>query len=211
MLIRCTRTRVYDDLVGDHTPASIRAIEPVVRPGMRVLVCPGGTGALGARIARLVGPSGAVVSLDHDDESVQFATRRYPLANVAYEKGTSKDIGGETNGAFDAAIVAFADETEEAATNALAEALRIVKGGGWVLVRAEGRVIDESGRGVAADNRALLRHAIAAAGEDAGAPASARIDAVRWLEEPTGTPAVLISLRSDQYLPQDDQDELEQD
>jgi hypothetical protein len=165
---------------------------------MRVLVCPGGTGALGARVARLVGPSGAVVSLEGDDESVQFATRRYPLSNVAYEKGKTRDIGGETNGAFDAAIIAFSDETEEQAAGALAEALRIVQGGGWVLVRAEGRVVDDSGRGVAADNRALVRHAIeAAAGEDSGAPASNRIDALRWLEEPTGTPAVLISLRSD--------------
>src|SRR5262245_45115586 len=70
MRIRCTPQRIYADLslsprayVCDHAGA-------LLRPGMRVLVLGGGTGDAGARLGRLVAPSGAVVSLDRDRESV---------------------------------------------------------------------------------------------------------------------------------------------
>lgn len=201
MLIRCTRARVYDDLVGDRTPTSIRAIETMIRPGMRVLICPGGTGALADRIAGHVGPSGAVVSLEKDAESVQFASSRYARDNIAYEIGTTSQIGGETDGAFDAAIIAFLGEDEDAASATLGEAIRLVADGGWVLARAEGRVRDEPSRAAPADARALLRHALERASPGAeGGPA--RVRTVRWLDEPSGTPAILLLLNSDNASPQ---------
>jgi len=172
-------------------PTSVRAVEPIVRPGMRVLICPGGTGAMADRFARLVGPSGAIVSIDKDEESVRFATCRYPRDNVAFEVAASDDIGGETDGAFDAAVVGLTGEDEDDARAVVSEAMRIVEDGGWLLVRAEGERLDDSGRGRPADARALLRHALAPDEDDR----RRRIREIRWLEEPTGTPAALLLLR----------------
>lgn len=192
MLIKCTRRRIYADLMGDRTPTSIRAVEPMVTPGMRVLICPGGTGTLAGRVARLVGPSGAVVSMETDDESVRFAGLRFPRDNVAFETGGTTDIGGETNGAFDAAFISLTDEDAETALDVVSEAIRIVLDGGWLLIRAEGGQLDEAGRGTPADARALLRRSLAKARQED----RDRVDSVRWLEEASGTPAVLLIMRT---------------
>lgn len=192
MRIHCTRARIYADLMGDRTPTSIRAIEPMVRPGMRVLICPGGTGTLADRVAHLVGPSGAVVSMERDAESVKFASLRFPRDNVAYEVGATTGIGGETNGAFDAAFISLTDEDVETAFAVVAEAMRIVLDGGWLLIRAEGAQLDEAGRGTPADARALLRRSLATAKDGP----TDRVDSVRWLEEASGTPAVLVVIRA---------------
>ncbi len=192
ILIHCTRTRQYADLVGDRTPTSVRAVEPMVRPGMRVLICPGGSGALADRVARLVGPSGAVVALDADEESVRFASKRYPWDNVAFEVGDTTGIGGETNGAFNAAVITLTSEDQESATRVVSESVRVVTDGGWLLLRSEGGRLDETARGAPADARSQLRRALAACERDGGR----RFESSQWLEEPTGTPAVLLILQS---------------
>lgn len=105
MRIRPGEDRVYHDLAG--FPASwLNEIAAHVRPGSRVLILGAGTGALGEIVAALVGESGAVVSIERDGESVRYARRRYPRANVAIELARDDMLEGEIEGAFDAAIVA---------------------------------------------------------------------------------------------------------
>lgn len=133
MRITCTRDRVYADLSRPSRLEAIEAAEAVVMPGMRVLVLEGGTGWAGERVSRRVGPSGAVVSLDRDEESVKFAQRRYRLKNVAFEIGDVNSVKGETDGAFDAAIAigAFTDADVRAP---LEEIWRVVGPGGTLVL-----------------------------------------------------------------------------
>ncbi len=105
MRITCTRVRVYADLTDPPALSALTAAEPLARPGMRALVLGGGTGWAGARLSRVVGPSGAVVSLSDDEESVRFAQRRYRLGNVAFERGGVESLRGETDGAFGLVIL----------------------------------------------------------------------------------------------------------
>src|SRR4029078_2618609 len=66
MRIRCTASRVFADLSTPRLAPVYERAEPLLRPGMRVLILGGGTGDAGAFIAGRVAPSGAVVSLERD-------------------------------------------------------------------------------------------------------------------------------------------------
>lgn len=105
MRIRPGDDRVYHDLTGIPSPW-LSEIGAYVRPGSRVLILGAGTGALGDVVSALTGESGAVVSIERDGESVRYARRRYPRANVAIELARDDMLEGEIEGAFDAAIVA---------------------------------------------------------------------------------------------------------
>lgn len=105
MRIRPGADRVYHDLSG--IPAEwLGEIGVFIRPGSRVLILGAGTGALGDVVSALAGESGAVVTIERDGESVRYARRRYPRANVAIELARGDMLEGEIEGAFDVAIVA---------------------------------------------------------------------------------------------------------
>jgi len=133
MRLHCTRDRVYADLAGPRLLDVYRKSEPLLRPGMRVLIPQGGTGYAGAWAAMRVAPSGAVVSLDADAESVEYAQRRYRLPNASFELGGIEALAGETDGAFDAviAVEAIAPVDDEGAV--AKEFWRLVRPGGWLV------------------------------------------------------------------------------
>lgn len=136
MRITCTRDRVYADLARPERLEPFQAAESVVKPGMRALIVEGGTGWAGERLSRRVGPSGAVVSLDRDEESAKFAQRRYRLSNTAYEAGHVEALKGETDESFDAVIAIEALGEGDAARDALKELWRVVRAGGTLVLGA---------------------------------------------------------------------------
>ena len=134
MRIRCTRERIFADLFTDpRLPACEHALARL-RPGMRVLEIGCGTGSGSARIAQAVGPSGGVVALNKDRESIRFARRRYRFDHLAFEIGSIETLGGELDGAFDAA---FAHYDESLTVENLAEIWRCVAPGGWMLLHQD--------------------------------------------------------------------------
>lgn len=134
MTIRATRTRVYADLIAPRDLAAWDRIEPLVRPGMRALVLRAGTGYAAARLSRLVGPSGAVVALDRDEESVRYAQRRYELDHTAFEVGHLDALRGETDGAFNLVAALDAIAAEDDAPAVVAELWRVVAPGGELVL-----------------------------------------------------------------------------
>ncbi|MCL4220450.1 MAG: methyltransferase domain-containing protein [Phycisphaerales bacterium] len=135
MRIRCQHTRIYADLMPDPRLPAYEALDRIIKPGMRVLELAAGTGAGAALLARTVGPSGGVVALERDGESVRFARRRYPAPHLAIERGGIESLRGELDGSFDA-IVCPAGELDEPT---LGELCRCLAGGGCLAIwgRAE--------------------------------------------------------------------------
>lgn len=134
MRVRFTSERVYADLVGGSALALYRPADAHIRPGMRLLVLGAGTGCGPAWLAGRVGPSGAIVALEEDGESSHYAPRRYPLPNVAFERGAIDALGGELDGSFDG-VVAIGLLADHGARNArLRELWRVLKPGGWMMV-----------------------------------------------------------------------------
>lgn len=134
MSITATATRRFADLMDVPEVRSLGRAEDLARPGQRVLILGGGTGALAALVASWVGPHGAIVSVEHDGESVRFARRRYTLPSVSVERGGAESLAGEVNESFDlvivvAAWVAGAGRRE----SALAEAWRVTRRGGRLI------------------------------------------------------------------------------
>ena len=134
MLIHPTAARVYPDLVPGAASPVHRLVRSRVRPGTRVLDAACGTGAGTAILMACVGPSGAVVALGDDEESVEFAQRRYPGEHVAFELGGLDTLRGEVEGAFDAVVAprpVLSGRDDEAT---LRELWRVVGPGGILLV-----------------------------------------------------------------------------
>lgn len=136
MRIHATARRIYADLAGPRLLSHFQSASEWLTPGMRVLLLEGGTGYAAEWVTERVGPSGAVVSLDRDEEAVVFARRRYRLPHVAYEHGGLEALSGETDGAFDAVFAVDALERSEDLSRALGELWRVVGQGGWLLVAA---------------------------------------------------------------------------
>ena len=137
MVIAATHERVYADLVGARNLASYQAAASAVRPGDRVVVLRAGTGYFGAWLSDLVGPSGAVVALEPDAESVRYARARYRLSNVSFETGGVESLAGETAGAFNAALAIRALLADQDAAATLAELWRVLRPGGILIVGVE--------------------------------------------------------------------------
>ncbi|MEX2218774.1 MAG: class I SAM-dependent methyltransferase [Phycisphaerales bacterium] len=131
--ICATARRIYADLVGPRLLPVYRRAADWVTPGLRILLLEGGTGYAAEWVARQAGPSGAIVSLDRDEESTLFARRRYPYPNIAFETGGLESLSGETDGAFDAVFAVDALGPADDLTRALAELWRVVGEGGWLL------------------------------------------------------------------------------
>lgn len=137
MRIRFTHRRRFADLGHDPRVRFVRSLRGIVRPGDRVLDLGCGTGAGSAELAYGVGPSGGVVAINRDGESIRYARQRYRANHLAYELGWLDTLSGELDGAFHAAIAVdlFRDAKDDPGrTRAIAELWRVVCEGGTVLV-----------------------------------------------------------------------------
>lgn len=155
MRIRATAHRPYADLIGPLRTRVYERLARDVRPGDRVLDAHAATGDGAALLAARVGPSGAVVALEADNESVRYARRRYPLANTAFERAGPSALEGELDHAFDAVIAVDIplrpdpstdnlasrapdddDDDDEGPTRRIAELWRLVRPGGRLALAA---------------------------------------------------------------------------
>lgn len=139
MLIRCSGDRPYEDLLGPIVLDAYTPVEPLIRPGSRVLDARCRTGAGAAWLGALAGPSGSVLALDPDEEAITFARRRYAdtrAAHIAFERGGIDALAGELDGAFDAVVAtgALPNDDDE---RCVRELWRVVRPGG-ILYVAEG-------------------------------------------------------------------------
>ncbi len=131
MRIRATSKRVYTDLMPDPDLQHDSSVLDRIRPGMRVLEVGAGTGGGSAALARAVGPSGGVIALGSDRESIRFARRRYQFNHLAIELGGIESLYGELDHAFDAAIVRCSPLI---AAQEIREVWRCIARGGWMLL-----------------------------------------------------------------------------
>jgi SAM-dependent methyltransferase len=136
MRIRVTPQRQFMDLAGPGVLERFEPARPLLRPGMRIVILESGTGAAGAWAAGLAGSAGAVVALDRDAESIEYARRRYPVSNVAYEVGDIAALAGETGGAFHAALVMDALRADDDAAAIVRELWRVLAEGGALIFAA---------------------------------------------------------------------------
>jgi 2-polyprenyl-3-methyl-5-hydroxy-6-metoxy-1,4-benzoquinol methylase len=134
MVITCTPVRTFADITGPRLLPALQRVEAVLRPGMRVLIVEGGTGYIAEWVSARVAPSGAVVSLDRDHQSVLYAQRRYRTANTAFEHAGIEALAGETDHAFAGVIAIEALKEDDEPRPFLAELWRVVARGGWMVV-----------------------------------------------------------------------------
>jgi SAM-dependent methyltransferase len=155
--IRATPTRIYDDLSPDPRAELVRALDPLVRPGDRVLELGCGTGAGSRHLAYLVGPSGGVVALDRDGESIRFARQRYTAAQIGFELGWVETLSGELDNAFDAVVATdpFRDDPgHKERVRTLDEIVRVLRPGGHL------ECIGSSDESAELARRTLSEHAL---------------------------------------------------
>lgn len=133
-LIHCTPGRVYADITGPPLLPHYERAMALVRPGMRVLDLACGTGYGAAWLCIRVGPSGAVVAVDPDEESIIYAQKRYPTRNVAFEVGNEGSLSGETDGAFDAVFSLQVLSGGQNDDSLLRELWRVTGSGGFMMV-----------------------------------------------------------------------------
>ncbi len=135
--IRYTHKRIFSDLGHDPRLGFIELIQNHIRPGDRVLEIGCGTGGGSAKLAGLVGPSGAVVAMNRDGESIRFARQRYRHNHLAFEIGWLETLEGELDGGFDAVVAVdlFRDAPDEPSkSRAVGLVWRLVRDGGMVVV-----------------------------------------------------------------------------
>lgn len=185
--LHCTPARVYADLSGPALLPRYKQIEELLNPGMRVLEIACGTGYGAAWLLERVGPSGAVVALDRDRESVKYAERRYAAANAAFELGGVETLNGELAGGFDAVVAMRGLDSQAGLETTLRELWRVLAPGGWLLV-AEPLVAVDGGDSL----EPLLRRVTSEpAGPDAPADAHSEAPAealISKIEEPGQRP-----------------------
>lgn len=132
--IRCTAARQYADIAGSHLLAPYRLADPIIRPGMRVLDTRCSTGFGAHHLAHRVGPSGAVVALDPDHESIRYARRRYDPGNISFEIGGIESIEGELDASFDGVLAIGLFRSIEEAPALAASLWRVLAPGGPMLL-----------------------------------------------------------------------------
>ncbi|USO00098.1 MAG: methyltransferase domain-containing protein [Phycisphaeraceae bacterium] len=135
MSINATAHRRYADLMDVPELRSVRYAEGQVRPGSRVLILGSGTGGMAELVARWIGPHGGLVAIDHDNESVRFAKRRYQLESTSFERGGPELLTGEIDGSFGVVIVteAWLKKTDRPG-RACNEAWRVTGPGGKLIL-----------------------------------------------------------------------------
>ncbi len=146
LLIHATEHRHFADLTGPRLLPAYRAIDHLVRPGMRILNPRCGTGYGPAELSRMVGPSGGVVALEPDDESAHYAAKRYTgpdlAPNLAIEHADAEALEWEADGAFDGAVLITDLGPDEGLGSMVRESWRVIAPGGF-LVLALGAPVDE--------------------------------------------------------------------
>lgn len=152
MLIRCSMKRPYADIMGPVMLPQYQRAQAMIRPGMRVLSALCGTGHAVEWLAVRVGPSGAVVALDTDAESIAYAQRRYARQNVAFEAGGAGALSGEVDGSFNASFM-VTPAASAISPALIAETWRVTAPGGWMLIGcpadAPRSAIEDNVRGLA--------------------------------------------------------------
>lgn len=103
--------------------------------GMHVLDIGCGSGDVTRLAAELVGPSGSILGIDTDADSVRSATQRSEhlgVKNVAFEVGEA--ASSAEPGAFDALVARFLLMHQSSPAETLAAAARAVRPGGAIVV-----------------------------------------------------------------------------
>jgi demethylmenaquinone methyltransferase/2-methoxy-6-polyprenyl-1,4-benzoquinol methylase len=142
--------RVFDsvagnyDLMNDAMSLGVHrlwkrfAVEQTgARPGQRILDLAGGTGDLGARLARLVGPGGEVVIGDINASMLQVGRERLLdrgiAANVRFVQANAENLPFPDH-SFDCITIAFGLRNVTDKQQALESMFRTLKPGGRLLV-----------------------------------------------------------------------------
>lgn len=137
MKIRYTPRRMYHDVGFDPRVALYRSVIERVKPGHRVLELACGTGAGSSMLAHAVGPSGGLVAIDRDGESIRFARQRYPSDHTSFELGWIETLSGEIDDGFDALFMvdplSVSPDDPQRARDAT-ELVRVVRPGAFVLL-----------------------------------------------------------------------------
>jgi ubiquinone/menaquinone biosynthesis C-methylase UbiE len=135
MRIRYTRNRVFADLGNDPRVQFVDQLKDLIKPGFRVLELGCGTGSSSRQLAELVGPSGGVVAIDRDGESIRYARQRHRRDHLGFELGWVDTLEGELDGAFDAVLGVdlFRDVGDEPAkSRAVSSIWRVLSSGGVI-------------------------------------------------------------------------------
>lgn len=141
MIIEVSGQRPIADLLGVGDLGEFSVIDPLMRPGDRVLLLHAGTGHGVAWLSDRLGPTGALVALESDPTSVRYARHRYNPANSSLEVcGLSANgvpppaLTGELDGAFDGIIHRRLAGSRPQDIEQLAECWRLLAPGGVLAV-----------------------------------------------------------------------------
>ncbi|MEQ8317486.1 MAG: class I SAM-dependent methyltransferase [Phycisphaerales bacterium] len=111
MVLEVSGARPIADLLGETDLGEFTLIDPLMRPGDRVLLLHAGTGHGAAWLSERLGPTGALVALEPDATSVRYARHRYHPANTSLEvcdlhspTNAPPALAGELDGAFDGIV-----------------------------------------------------------------------------------------------------------
>lgn len=104
MRIRYTPTRLYAEVGHDPRTVLYAQLANVITPGLRILEIGCGTGSGTSILSNSVGPSGGVIAIDRDGESIRFARHRHQSTHCGFELGWLETLDGEIEGAFDTVI-----------------------------------------------------------------------------------------------------------
>lgn len=130
----CSPANVYDQY---FVPALFHHWGPVVADaagvstGQRVLDVACGTGALTVAVAERVGPEGAVVGLDPNDDMLSVARRK--ASAIDWQQGQAESLPFPDQ-SFDAVVSQFGFMFFEGPSTALREMMRVLKPGGRLAV-----------------------------------------------------------------------------
>ncbi len=131
--IRVEPHRVFADLTGSRFAFEQEMLGGRIRPGSRALIINAGTGDTAHWLSNEVGPSGAVVSIEADDPSAQFARLRYPGDSISHEHGDGSLLSSEPNEAFEFVLAPRAFDPNQDQID-LSPLCRLVAPGGSIAV-----------------------------------------------------------------------------
>ncbi|GAB5495719.1 MAG: hypothetical protein Phyf2KO_07990 [Phycisphaerales bacterium] len=141
MRVKVEPSRVFADLTGPRFASERELLAQHIRPGSRALIINAGTGDTAAWIADLVGPSGAVVALDLDEQSVEFAKRRYDTTNTTFEQGDGSLLAGEPDEGFEFVLAPRAFSPSDEGLNLTPLFRLVAPGGSLAISTASGSVL----------------------------------------------------------------------
>ncbi|MFI4915793.1 MAG: class I SAM-dependent methyltransferase [Phycisphaerales bacterium JB060] len=145
MVLEVSGTRPIADLLGAGDLGEFTLVDPMMRPGDRVLLLHAGTGHGAAWLSDRLGPTGALVALEPDAASVRYARHRYRPANTSLEVcdlhspanapgSAPAALVGELDWAFDAIVHRRLPGQGPQRDAQLAECWRLLAPGGAMVV-----------------------------------------------------------------------------